>query len=308
MVIDGKAYVSNLGGVPRRLETRPTTPTAPRSHQWQRQRGGLDRLGVRGGPGHRHRGAGLPGRPRAERAARSGATLLVTNTDDDTITSIDTAKQQLGPRVRGEPRAGRAVRGAAQRPDHARPGASGGQPRPGQRGRHLQLPERLRPAELRGPDPDRLVPWGIAQDRQLNRLVVASEQGVGSVGADGTIAEGVAPCRSPVTWATTSSAPCRPSRPRRASRSRNTPSRCSATTSGTGCGSATGGAAAPPGPSPSRWRGDPSTIKHVFLIVKENRIYDQVLGDDPRGNGDPSLAQCGARSRRTSTRWRTRSR
>ena len=39
--------------------------------------------------------------------------------------------------------------------------------------------------------------------------------------------------------------------------------------------------------------GDPSTIKHVFLIVKENRTYDQVLGDDPRGNGDPSLAQFG---------------
>src|SRR6202012_3937318 len=41
--------------------------------------------------------------------------------------------------------------------------------------------------------------------------------------------------------------------------------------------------------------GDPSTIKHVFLIVKENRTYDQVLGDDPRGNGDPSLAQFGGR-------------
>ena len=39
--------------------------------------------------------------------------------------------------------------------------------------------------------------------------------------------------------------------------------------------------------------GDPSTIKHVFLIVKENRTYDQVHGDMPAGNGDPSLAQFG---------------
>ncbi len=39
--------------------------------------------------------------------------------------------------------------------------------------------------------------------------------------------------------------------------------------------------------------GDPSTIKHVFLIVKENRTYDQVFGDIPQGNGDPSLAQYG---------------
>ncbi|MBM9502973.1 bifunctional YncE family protein/alkaline phosphatase family protein [Actinacidiphila acididurans] len=40
--------------------------------------------------------------------------------------------------------------------------------------------------------------------------------------------------------------------------------------------------------------GDPSTIKHVFLIVKENRTYDQVFGDMAQGNGDPSLTQFGA--------------
>jgi YVTN family beta-propeller protein len=31
-------------------------------------------------------------------------------------------------------------------------------------------------------------------------------------------------------------------------------------------------------------------IKHVIYVVKENRTYDQVFGDLPRGNGDPSLA------------------
>ncbi len=35
--------------------------------------------------------------------------------------------------------------------------------------------------------------------------------------------------------------------------------------------------------------GDPSPIKHVFYIVKENRTYDQVLADVPGGNGDTSL-------------------
>ncbi|MER5409094.1 alkaline phosphatase family protein [Streptomyces sp. NPDC002769] len=39
--------------------------------------------------------------------------------------------------------------------------------------------------------------------------------------------------------------------------------------------------------------GDPSTIKHVFMIVKENRTYDQVLGDIPQGDGDPTLTQFG---------------
>ncbi|GAC1441182.1 MAG: alkaline phosphatase family protein [Mycobacteriales bacterium] len=37
--------------------------------------------------------------------------------------------------------------------------------------------------------------------------------------------------------------------------------------------------------------GEPSRIKHVIYVIKENRTYDQVLGDDPRGNGDPKLTQ-----------------
>jgi YVTN family beta-propeller protein len=32
-------------------------------------------------------------------------------------------------------------------------------------------------------------------------------------------------------------------------------------------------------------------IKHVFYVIKENTTYDQVLGDDPRGNGDLTLVQ-----------------
>ncbi|HUS08642.1 MAG TPA: alkaline phosphatase family protein, partial [Bryobacteraceae bacterium] len=35
--------------------------------------------------------------------------------------------------------------------------------------------------------------------------------------------------------------------------------------------------------------GDPSPIQHVIYIIKENRTYDQVLGDLGKGNGDPSL-------------------
>ena len=36
--------------------------------------------------------------------------------------------------------------------------------------------------------------------------------------------------------------------------------------------------------------GEPSLIKHVFLIIKENRTYDQMLGDVAWGNGAPDLA------------------
>lgn len=39
--------------------------------------------------------------------------------------------------------------------------------------------------------------------------------------------------------------------------------------------------------------GEKSPIKHVFYIIKENRTYDQVLGDMPQGNGDSSLVLFG---------------
>ncbi|HLV87059.1 MAG TPA: alkaline phosphatase family protein [Candidatus Sulfotelmatobacter sp.] len=41
--------------------------------------------------------------------------------------------------------------------------------------------------------------------------------------------------------------------------------------------------------------GDPSLIKHVFMIIRENRTYDQILGDVAAGNGDASLAVFGGK-------------
>jgi hypothetical protein len=39
--------------------------------------------------------------------------------------------------------------------------------------------------------------------------------------------------------------------------------------------------------------GGSSPIKYVFYVIRENRTYDQVLGDMPGGNGDPSLTLFG---------------
>jgi YVTN family beta-propeller protein len=44
----------------------------------------------------------------------------------------------------------------------------------------------------------------------------------------------------------------------------------------------------PPRPVPERI-GEPSVFKHVVYVIKENRTYDQVLGDVAAGNGDPAL-------------------
>jgi len=47
-------------------------------------------------------------------------------------------------------------------------------------------------------------------------------------------------------------------------------------------------------PVPER-TGEPSVFKHVVYIIKENRTYDQVMGDIPEGNGDPALCVFGER-------------
>lgn len=39
--------------------------------------------------------------------------------------------------------------------------------------------------------------------------------------------------------------------------------------------------------------GDKSPIKYVFYVIKENRTYDQILGDVEKGNGDTSLVLFG---------------
>jgi YVTN family beta-propeller protein len=48
----------------------------------------------------------------------------------------------------------------------------------------------------------------------------------------------------------------------------------------------------PPRPVPAR-TGEPSLIKHVIYIIKENRTYDQVLGDVAEGGGDAGLCMFG---------------
>lgn len=49
---------------------------------------------------------------------------------------------------------------------------------------------------------------------------------------------------------------------------------------------------AKPVPIPRR-HGEPSVFEHVIYVIKENRTYDQVLGDVEKGNGDPSLCVFG---------------
>ncbi len=50
-----------------------------------------------------------------------------------------------------------------------------------------------------------------------------------------------------------------------------------------------------PGNPIPRKAGESSPIKYVFYVLKENRTYDQILGDMTQGNGDTSLCLFGRR-------------
>ncbi|MCI0697776.1 bifunctional YncE family protein/alkaline phosphatase family protein [candidate division KSB1 bacterium] len=47
----------------------------------------------------------------------------------------------------------------------------------------------------------------------------------------------------------------------------------------------------PPNHPIPRKVGEPSPIKYVFYIIKENRTYDEILGEIPEGNGDYKLVR-----------------
>ena len=47
-------------------------------------------------------------------------------------------------------------------------------------------------------------------------------------------------------------------------------------------------------PGKFEFAGGKNPIRHVIYILKENRTYDQILGDLPAGDGDPSLTMYGA--------------
>ena len=52
-------------------------------------------------------------------------------------------------------------------------------------------------------------------------------------------------------------------------------------------------ATAPAASAIPRSTGETTPIRHVFYVIRENRTYDQVLGDVRKGNGDPNLTLFG---------------
>lgn len=142
------------------------------------------------------------------------------------------------------------------------------------------------PASFQGLIPTGWYPGTVQYDKPLGQLVVAAQKGEGSLGAPG--ADGGHTVYSDLGLVSTVPTP--------------TPEQLPEMTKQVWANNQWDQALDDLKKNPSQGKapvavprrdGDPSLIKHVFMIVKENRTYDQVLGDDKRGNGDPALAQFG---------------
>ncbi|HET6504264.1 MAG TPA: alkaline phosphatase family protein [Amycolatopsis sp.] len=294
VVLDGKAYVSNQGGRPAQpgdhTDDSYGTPIVSNNNIAAPSTGTVSEVDLAGGQQIKTFAVGLE--PSALLAV--GKNLIVANTDDDSVTTIDTVKQQLGRTFAANPAPG-APFGAQPNgltmldPTHLAVSL----------GRYNTVAvygyhDAYSQPTFEGLIPTGSFPTGIALNPKTSKLVVASEQGLGSVGADGTVDEGAG--STPVTshyglnFIGTVQQVALPTTQQMQSWTnqvfqnnqwngllqRNKP--------GNGKGN--------PVAVPLRV-GDPSTIQHVFLIVRENRTYDQVLGDIGKGNSDPSLAQFG---------------
>jgi YVTN family beta-propeller protein len=218
--------------------------------------------------------------------------LFVANSNDDSVSIVDTESKQVKQTFNVNPvaKVGSYPNAITMPDDHHVLVSIGRDNAIAQFG----YSDPISPVRLQGLLPTDWYPVNVAKDDALGKIVVTNDKGIGSRGAQSTISEG--PGTNPATG-------------------HNTYDDTGSVTSfqlpsGDALGGythqvfgnnawngfdevATEGRRAAPKAIPASL-GHRSKIKHVFLIVKENRTYDQVFGDLPKGNGDSSLAQFGA--------------
>jgi len=135
--------------------------------------------------------------------------------------------------------------------------------------------------------PTAYFPTTIAYDKATRQLVVTDDKGIGAQGSIGT-SHGVSAFNTHQESGVVNLIPL-PSRSQLAEMTEQVISNNHWNSDNIKVGPQYANTKAPPVAIPAHI-GEPSLIKHVFLIIKENRTYDQMLGDLPQGNGDPSLA------------------
>ncbi len=228
---------------------------------------------------------------------RQGDDVFVANTNSDSISVIDTASRNVVTTIAVAPNpkvgTGAAPNGLAFLPDKQLVVSLG-------RDNALAVytfdtPDK--PSPLAGLIPTGWYPAAVAVDAQNNRLVVANAQGVGTLGPEGLSTDEFADGgsyqpnvqgRTNRSWVASTSIIPLPT----AKVLRDGSAQVTRNNGWDRLELAKARKDVTPKPVPDRV-GEPSPIKKVVYIIKENRTYDQVMGDDERGNGEPSLVQFG---------------
>lgn len=225
-----------------------------------------------------------------------GSSLLVANSNDDSVSVVDTRRQRVTQTFNTNPLPG-AKTGSHPNaitmadPDHILVSL----------GRDNALAQYRwngprTPVRYEGLIPTDWYPVNVQYNGRLHKVVVTNARGVGSRGPVSTVHDG--PDTKPATGHNTyddTGTLTSFDRPTKAQLGRLT-HRVFVNNDWEkllGRGNLADPLARPV-PIPARL-GERSAIEHVFLIVKENRTYDQVLGDIGKGDSDPSLAQFGRR-------------
>jgi len=224
-----------------------------------------------------------------------GTDVLVTNSSDDTVSILDTAHVVVASTFNVNPLPGQpfgSSPNALAMIDDTHLGVSLG------RDNAIAVYEytgaRATPV-FSGLIPTAWYPGKIIRDDAFGKILIGNLKGVGALGATRTISEGAGtkPATGKQVYADVGVVQMID--PPRADEMAAFTSRVFENNQWNGLDKrnpTAGVTKAKPVPVPKRI-GDPSPIKHVFMIVRENRTYDQVLGDEPRGNGEPAYAQFG---------------
>ena len=223
-----------------------------------------------------------------------GTALFVANSNDDSMSVINTATNKVAQTVSTNPVPGASVgsyANAITMPNPSHVLVSIGRDNAIAQYRYSGLST---PLKYQGLMPTDFYPVQVQADPALgNQIIVTNDKGIGARGPASTIDKGpkTKPAKAHNTYDDTGSVTMftLPS-----AGALKTDTQTVFTDNAWNMIPAINGGSADTVPSviPKKIGGS-SPIKHVVVIVKENRTYDQVLGDLGEGNGDPALAQFG---------------
>jgi YVTN family beta-propeller protein len=299
VLVGNDAFVSNEGGRPAKpgdfTNESDGTAIVASKITGAATTGTVSEVNLTSGTEVKEIGVGLE--PTAEYLAADG-TLMVANSNDDTFSLIDPKTATVVQTVNVNPLPGSTVGSypnSITMPDSHHILVSIG--RDNAIAVYYYSGAR-QPVQYQGLLPTDFYPVAVASDPALGKIVVTNDKGIGARGPESTINKGpgTAPGAESVTGHNTyddTGSITDFAMPTTAALGAYTDqvftdndwTHLLATQAAATC-------TATPEVIPAKL-GCASPIKHVFLIIRENRTYDQDLGDIGKGNSDPALAQFG---------------